>query len=198
MDTQYQYLDSLGNMFLNAARGQKQIEEFSKLMGFGLLNFQSWNEPANRFFGFDTLGKSTTEVMKFYRRILEEFQQSIKGFLSLMDLVPKRDYLELLQQYEDLKKRSRETGGIGLENILQEGLSLQSEGLRYFEELAKKQTKEFQNLMTSFTQILAETKKAPSPSAAAQEAETPKAAPPKRKAPSSSSRGASAGKEPKK
>lgn len=189
----YQYLDSLGNMFMNAARGQKQLEEFSRLMGFAPWNFMNWNETAGRFFGFDALARSTTELMKFSRNLLEEFQQSIKGFLSLMDLVPKRDYLELLQQYETLKKKSREAGAAGLENILQEGLSIQSEGLRHFEELAKKQTEEFQNLMASFTRALTEI----SPSAPAQETEAQKPAQARRRSPSSASRGTSARKEPK-
>lgn len=188
METQYQYFDSLGNMFLNAARGQKQVEEFSRLMGFAPWNFQNWNETAGRCYGFDTFAQSTTEFMKFYRRLFEEFQQSMKSFLSLMDLVPKRDYLELLQQYEDLKKRSREAGGVSLENILQEGLSLQSEGLRHFEELARKQTEEFQNLMTSFTRALTETSKMSSSSTAAQEAEAQKVPRARRRTPSSASK----------
>lgn len=196
MNAQYQYLESMGSMFQNAARVQKQIEEFSRLMGFGGWNIQGWNEMMSRSFGFDTLAQSTAEFMKLYRNILDGFQQSIKGFLSLMELVPKRDYLALLQQYEDLKKRSKELHGPNLENVLQEGLSLQREGMKSFEELTRKQVSEFQNLMASFTQILTEMQ-APQPSAAAQETETKKA-PQARRKPSSTSRGSSAGKEPKK
>ncbi len=197
MDMQYQYLDSLGNMFMNAARGQKQLEEFSKLMGFAPWNFMNWNETAGRFFGLDALAQSTTELMKFYRNLFEEFQQSIKGFLSLIDLVPKRDYLELLQQYEDLKKKSTGTGAVDLESILQEGISIQSEGLRHFEELARKQTEEFQKLMASFTHSLAEMGKAPMPSAAAEETAEHKPPQARRRSSSSASRGTSVRREPK-
>lgn len=194
MDMQYQYLDSLGNMFLNAARGQKQIEEFSRLMGFSSGNFQNWSETAGKFFGFDTLAQSTTEIMRFYRKLFEEFQQSIKGILSLMDLVPKRDYLDLLGQYEDLKKKTREAGTAGLKNILQEGLSLQSEGLQRFEELARKQTEDFQNLMASFNRALTETSRMTSSSTPEQGAETQKATQTKRRS-SSARKGSSSDKE---
>lgn len=155
------FLEFWGNMLLTTARGQKQMEDFSKVMKGGFCGFQDMNEMFGSFSGFNALTRSSIEYLKVFTRATEEFQKSFKEFLTLMDLVPRKDYLSLQEEYEALKKRTEEKKENKMDKILGEELSLQTQGLRSFEELMRNQTKQFQDLMSNFTEMLSQTKPVP-------------------------------------
>ncbi|HNY65945.1 MAG TPA: hypothetical protein PKM41_10945 [Deltaproteobacteria bacterium] len=143
-----------GNYFLTAAKGQKQMEDFSKLAQGGFWEMPDMSGMMGVFSGMDALARASNEYLKIFIRANEEMQKSIKDFLALMDLVPRKDYEDLLEEYETYKKsvEEREKGTVG--KVLAEELSLQTQGLKSFEELMRNQTRQFQDLMSNFTRLM--------------------------------------------
>ena len=153
-------LEFWGNMLLNAAKGSKQMDDLSGTMkGAG---FQDMAEQLRQFADTDAFRKSFEEYFKVCRQANTDFQESMKEFLSLMDLVPRKDYDELKQKYEDLLKSVKEKKEAG--NTFKDELKLQAEGLKAFESLVTDQAKQFQDLMSGFTTFYAQPKEAEKPS----------------------------------
>lgn len=153
-----QYLELWGNTFLNAARGRKLIEDFSKLMEGDIWKIQDLSESISRFFGFDLFMQNIPAYMKTYLQATEEFQKSFMNCFSWMDYVPTRDYRALRHEYDELKRRSdqQEREIHQLQVALSERGSFQGSGMRMFEEMMTRQTEQFQNLMTSFSKMFAQ------------------------------------------
>jgi hypothetical protein len=145
------FLETWGNMFMTAAKGQKQIDDFSKMMKEGIDAFQGKNALLCALPGLDALSQITSEYLKIFTEFSGEIQNSLKDYLALLDLVPKKEYQELLKENEALKKSIEEKKRSKVGKMLDEELSLQTEGLKSFEKLIKNQTEQFADLMTGFT-----------------------------------------------
>ncbi len=115
----------------------------------------------------------------------------------MMDLVPKKDYDSLLEEFEGLKKRTEEKSSKKVDKLLNEELSLQTQSLRSFEELMRNQTRQFQDLMTNFTKFISQTKTRPSKEGSSGQEEK-KSAPARKRPPASSSKSPSGATGPKK
>jgi hypothetical protein len=147
-------LEFWGNFFLTAAKGQKQVEEISKMTKSGMWGMPDMSDMMSASPGMDVFAKASNEYFKLFTRTNEEVQRSIKDFLALMDLVPRKDYLDLREEFEAYKKSVEEKNKGNMGKMLGEEMSLQAQGLRSFEELMRNQTKQFQDLMTNFTKLV--------------------------------------------
>jgi hypothetical protein len=145
-----------GNIFLTAARGQKQMENAGKWMKGGFYDMP------DSLTGINAIISSSTEYLKIFNMASESFLKSTKEYLSLMELVPKKDYDSLFEEFEDLKKRTEEKSSGKVDKFLNEELSLQTQNLRSFEELMRKQTEQFQDLITNFTKFINQKQTTPS------------------------------------
>jgi hypothetical protein len=158
-------LEFWGNIFLTTAKGQKQVEEFTKMTKSGLWGMPDMSNIMGVYPGMDALSKASNEYLKIFNKTNEEMQKSVREFLALMDLVPRKDYLELLEEYEAYKKSIEEKNKSNMGKVLDEEMSLQTQGMKSFEELMRNQTKQFQDLMTNFTKLVSQSQTPPSPSA---------------------------------
>lgn len=156
-------LEFWGNAFLTAAKGRKQLEEISKMTKNGLWGMPDMTDMMSIFPGMDAFAKASNEYLKIFTKTNEEVQRSIKDFLALMDLVPRKDYLDLLEEFEAYKKSVEEKGKGNMGKMLADEMSLQTQGLRSFEELMRNQTKQFQDLMSNFTKIVSQPQPTPTP-----------------------------------
>jgi hypothetical protein len=156
-------LEFWGNFFLTAAKGQKQLEEISKMTKVGMWGMPGMSDMMTVFPGMDVFTMASDEYLKVFSRTNDEIQKSIKEFLALMDLVPRKEYLALLEEHEAYKKSVEEKSKGDMGKMLGEEMSLQAQGMRSFEELMRNQTKQFQDLMSNFTKLISESQVSQTP-----------------------------------
>jgi len=153
-----------GNFFLTAAKGQKQAGELSKMAGGGPWGMPDPSAVMGGFPGTDAFEKAAGEYLALFARVNEEIQKTITDYLALTDLVPRKDYLALREEFEAYRKSVEEKGTGSMGSLLGEEMSLQKQGLRNFEKLVKDQARQFQDLMANFTQFANPSQTGPSPS----------------------------------
>jgi hypothetical protein len=147
-----------GNMFLNAANSQKQLEDLAKWMGGDFSGFEDMSDLFGKIYGVDMFAKNTPEYLEIWKKASEDFHGAFKEFFSLMDLVPRQDYLTLLRENEELREKLKEQEEIMLKlcGVFDTRLVEQGEGLKGFESLIQDQSRQFHELLSSFTQMFTE------------------------------------------
>ncbi|MCU0598303.1 MAG: hypothetical protein MUE70_03470 [Desulfobacterales bacterium] len=99
------------------------------------------------------------DVFKDYENQLKglagNFQTSFKELLSILGVVPKSEYDNLLEQYDALKKKvaGLEEALKALEKKLGGSPQNQAKAPGVFDEMIKTQTEQFQNIMNTFADI---------------------------------------------
>jgi len=151
-------LELWGNMFLNAAKSQQQIEDLAKWMGGDFSGFEDLTDVFGRLYGADIFAKNTPEYLEIWNKASQDFHAAFKEFLSLMDLVPRQDYLSLLRENEELRAKlaGQEEALQKLHGVFDMRLAEQGEGLKGFESLIQDQSRQFQELLSSFTHMFSE------------------------------------------
>ncbi|MBF0232027.1 MAG: hypothetical protein HQK65_03200 [Desulfamplus sp.] len=109
-------LEFWGNLFLNIAKGQEQIDKLSSLMNIDSINnmdFMNFNEMAKIFRqsyelpseGSISQNKKLDEndALKL-QKSLESFQRSFADSAALWGWIPKKDHDDLKHKYDILKK----------------------------------------------------------------------------------------------
>ncbi len=148
------FLEFWGNLFLNAAKGQKSLEDMDRWIRQGFSGFEELTAMFQRFYGLDHLDKDSPDYVKMWKKAGQDFQESFKDYLSLFDLVPREDYLSLIEKYEALKERvaTQEETIKHLRMLLGEKVSVPGEVVKGFQDLMQKQREQFQKLMESIGQ----------------------------------------------
>jgi hypothetical protein len=176
------FLEFWGNVFQNAAKGRNQMDDFTEMMKGATSCSQDMDELFRKFSDPEVIKQNAEEYFKVCRKAGEDFQDSMKELLSLMDLVPKKDYDEIKKKYDDLLKSIKEKQEPLGAGILNEEMKIQADGMKVFEGLLMDQARQFQNLMSGFSKSSAQTEG--SGSRAAPEAGKKKASGTKKKTPS--------------
>ena len=151
MDTHF--LEFWGNFLINAAKGQKQLEDMSKWMQQGFEGFDELTAMFTKFYGLEHMGKDSPDYMATWKKASEDFIKSFKEYLSLMGVVPKEEHLALVKKYEELKEKvaSQEETIKHLRMLLGEKMAgTQGDVVKGFQEIIEKQSKEFQETMETF------------------------------------------------
>jgi len=180
------FLEFWGNLFLNVAKGQEQIEQISSLMNMDSINnmdFMNFKEMARVFrksYGLpsDESGKAhpdknnlkpdETETIKLHES-LEAFQSSFSKYITLWGWIPKKTHDELKKSYESLQQEHsnlknsydtlKEKVDIQDELVSQLRDILNAKGMGHIElfqhiqNLTRKQTGEFQNLIENLQNL---------------------------------------------
>ncbi len=150
------FLEFWGNFQLNAAKGQRQMEDMSEWMKQGLRGFEDLTAMFRKSYGLEDMAEGTNAYLKSWKKAAEDFRKSFRDNLNLMGMVPKDEHLELVEKYENLKKKVADQD----ETIRHLGMLLEKKGTNHgeatkgFEDLLKRQNRQFQQLMESFSNFI--------------------------------------------
>jgi hypothetical protein len=148
------YLEFLGNLFLSAAKNKKQMEDLLKLSRQGFKGFEEMSSMFRKFYGLENIEKDAPEYMKNWRNATEEFQNTFKEYMTIMGVVPREDYIKLVEKYEELKKKvaDHEETIHHLKLLLRDKSVDQGETVKVFQDLMTKQSEQFMEIMNSVGQ----------------------------------------------
>ena len=90
------------NQLITVEKGQKQMQDMTKLVMQGLSGFEEVPEMFGKFCSMDFWSKETCDYMRAWEMTTEDFQKFFKYYLDLMGLVPKDEYLELANKYNNM------------------------------------------------------------------------------------------------
>ena len=138
-----------GQLFTNLAKGQKQIEDFRKWFGQGLVGYESLTAMFRKAYNLDKFEEGTPDYTEFWQKSVETFQKSFRESLALMEVVPKGEYETLARKCAALEKTVAEQEETirSLKRLLsEEGLGSPA-ALDDLQELMKKQHNQFQDLL---------------------------------------------------
>jgi thioredoxin-like negative regulator of GroEL len=145
------FLEFWGNLLLQAAQGQAQIENMAEW-----LKTSRGTEPLTtlfkRIYNLDSAATPSGAYQATWQEAMERFKKAYEGYLSLLDTVPKERYRELELQNELLKKEvARQQEEIErLHRILSKDGSDADQAVRELQALLIKQQREFQDLTRQF------------------------------------------------
>jgi uncharacterized coiled-coil protein SlyX len=146
------FLEFWGNFLLNAARGQKQLEEMAKWMQQGFTGFENLNEMFRKCYGFD---ENIPDDSSTREKAQADFQKSFNEYLSLFGVVPREEHLALVKKYEELRQRvaAQEETIRHLRMLMEEKGFDQSKLISGLQELMVEQGEQFRRLMASFSDL---------------------------------------------
>lgn len=147
-----QFLEFWGNFLLSAAKGQRQVDEFSRWMSQGMEGFQDLNDMFRKFYRLDDTEAADPDM---WTSAQSTFRDAYKAYLDSMGVVPKSEYTDLKQQFEALKEKVSEQEKTIRNLRLELGESKLSEGdtVRGFQELIQVQSDQFRELSDSFSRF---------------------------------------------
>jgi phage tail tape-measure protein len=150
------FLEFWGNFLINAAKGQKQMEDMSKWMQQGFEGFDELTVMFKKFYGLEHMEKDTPTYMETWKKASENFQKSFKDYISLMGVVSKDEHLALVGKYEELKEKlaAQEETIKHLRMLLEEKkVETQGELVQGFQEIIEKQSEQFQETMDTLSRF---------------------------------------------
>lgn len=144
-----QFLEFWGNFLINAAQSQKLLEDFTKWLRLGRVNFKDLGDFFRQAYGLDRLNQDSPDYVKSWEKAEADFRESFKDYLQLLGVVPQAEYVALAKKYQELENKVA-----AQEEIIKHlRLLLQEKGLDFgeltlgFQELIRKQNDQFQKLM---------------------------------------------------
>jgi hypothetical protein len=150
------FLEFWGNFFLNASKGQKQLEDLGEWMHQGLKGFEDITALFRKTYGLEKSKESGPDYLESWKKAGEDFNKSFKDYLNLLGVVPREDYLSLVKKYEELKEKaaSQEETIKHLRMLLSDVKGVDYEKVTgRFDDLLKRQGEQFQKLMDNFDQL---------------------------------------------
>jgi hypothetical protein len=145
------FLEFWGSVFLSAARGRRQMEDFNRWIEQGFQGVREFGTLLARIYGLEDKPAGNEESGDAWEEAIRNFQKSYDEYLSLMGVVPREDYRRLAEQYERLKERVAEQEetirrlrrSAGWESTAQDEI------VKGMQELVSRQTEQFQELVKS-------------------------------------------------
>ena len=148
------FLEFWGNFLINAAKGQKQLEDIAKWISQGFSGLEDLAAKFQEFYGLVRLNKDSPEYQKMWKKAEEDFRKSFRDYLGLFGVVPKEEHLALAKKCEELEEKiatQEETIG-RLRTLLVEKAVDPIEMVKGFQDLIKKQSDQFQEFVKGFGQ----------------------------------------------
>jgi hypothetical protein len=181
-----QFLEFWGNMMLSSAKGQQQLDDIMKWFSGNFTEFKDITSTFCKMYGIDPEAQKTPGNLTIWQKAFDEFQKSFGELAIMMDLVPRKDYIALSRENQDLKKRLSELEeGIAHQRALLAEKSIASstgEGLKGFQELINEQAKQYQDFMNNIGNVFGEKPSSPEARPAAAAAKPKPSAPEQNKA----------------
>lgn len=158
------FLEFWGNFMLNASRSQKQLEELTEWVHKGFTGFEELNSLFRKIYGLEETSTGSADAVNAWKKAQEDFMKNMKDYLNLLGVVPLEEHIALVRKYEDLKEKvaSQEETIRHLKMLLSESQGANTAAVtQHFDELIRKQSDQFQNLMDGFNRLFQ--KEQPSP-----------------------------------
>lgn len=145
------FLEFWGNWMLQAAKGQKSLEEMSGWISKSCNGVEEFNRMMRRFCGMEEqpADKSPEAV---WEDSLALFSRAWEEYLILFDVAPKRAFDAAQAENEALKQRVREQEATIRKlrsRLLDQGADV-GETVKGIQDLVQKQSSQFKELMSSF------------------------------------------------
>lgn len=150
------FLEFWGNFMLNAARSQKQLEELTEWVHKGFTGFEELTSLFRKIYGLEGTSAGSADSVSAWKKAQEDFTKSMKDYMNLLGVVPLEEHIALVRKYEDLKEKvaSQEETIRHLKMLLSESQGAHTAQVtQHFDELIKKQSDQFQNLMDGFNRL---------------------------------------------
>ncbi len=150
------FLELWGNFLISIARGQRQMEEMGKWMGLDPGRFPDMTAWMGAFSAPGASGKADaeTDAASSWAATSEDLMNTYGQFLEFMGLVAKPEHLRVVRKYEALKEKAaeREETIRHLRMLLDERNGDQGRVVSTFQEMMRRQSEKFQELMREMGQ----------------------------------------------
>ncbi len=145
-------------MMLSSAKGQQQFEDIMKWFSGNFTEFKDITSTFCKMYGLDPEAQNAPGNLNIWQKAFDEFQRSFGELAIMMDLVPRKEYIALSRENQDLKRRlaELEEGMAHQRALLAEKTIVSSEGLKGFQELISEQAKHYQDFMKNIGNIFEE------------------------------------------
>lgn len=101
------FLELFGQMLIQAAKGQRQMDQFSSWMQQGL-KAADMSGPSDYFqqiYGLADISKESAQYTQLFQKAQTDFLAAYGEFTGLLGLVPEKKYEALQQEFEALEKK---------------------------------------------------------------------------------------------
>lgn len=145
-----QFLEFWGKCFLNAAKGQKALEDMAAWMRQGFTGFEEMTALFQKTYGLDQVAKESPDYFEMWKKAQEDFKNCFTDYLALLGGVPRDEHMGLVKECEELKEKvaSQEETLKHLQMLLSQAKTGEVAG--QLENLVQKQAEQFQKIMESF------------------------------------------------
>ena len=145
-----QFLEFWGKCFLNAAKGQKALEDMAAWMRQGFTGFEEMTALFQKTYGLDQVAKESPDYFEMWKKAQEDFKNCFTDYLTLFGCVPRDEHMGLVKKYEELKEKvaSQEETIKHLQMLLSQAKTEEVAG--QLKNLVQKQAEQFQKIMESF------------------------------------------------
>jgi hypothetical protein len=155
------FLEFWGNLLINAAKGQEQIENLQRLIDEGFKPFETQLNLFRKFYGLENKTGPPAVNDQLWEKATQDFLNSCEEFIGIWGMVPRKTYDALAGENENLKKKIADLEK-RLQRRKQKGNRQEmdtGEIARGFEGLIKKQAEQFQTLMAAYGSMCEDLKK---------------------------------------
>ncbi|HON95629.1 MAG: hypothetical protein KBC76_01635 [Deltaproteobacteria bacterium] len=153
-----QLLEFWGTMMLSAAEGQRHLEEIVKWMTGNIKDYSDLSDVFRRLYRIEPGREQESDYLAPWQKAMNEFRESYGELVAMMDLVPRRDYIAVSRENQELNRRVSELEDAvrHLRTLLDERMTAPAEGLKGFQELIDDQARKYQEFMDTMTTVFDE------------------------------------------
>lgn len=151
-----QFLEFWGHFLLNAAQGQKQLEQMTAWMNQDFSGMDDLTAMFSRFYGLVPDKNSQSIDPKTWMKAVSEFQEAFNQYARLWGWVPQKEHLELIEKCQALETqvKKQQTTIDQLRGLLTEKGHGHAEMFENFQHMVKDQTRQFHSLMETFREAV--------------------------------------------
>lgn len=148
-----QFLEFWGNVFLWAAKGQRQMDELATWLAQGMRGLGDLTAMFQQCYG---LGAIRPGEESGWQAARNSFDTAFRAYLDMLGCVPKSEYAALQAQLQGLKQKTEQQEA-ALRQLRQElaaSRMAQGDVVSGFQELIQVQSEQFQELADRFSRLM--------------------------------------------
>jgi hypothetical protein len=143
------FLELMGRWLLDAARGQKQVEDMARWMGGGADGVEDVSRMIRNLYGMSEPPPPSADRQQAWEKALDDLRNSYREWLDMMRVVPRSEFESLAKRCKSLEEKvasQRET--IRRLRLKERDLPT-PDSVKEFTDMMAKQGRQFQELMDS-------------------------------------------------